>query len=209
MNKNTLYIKIAQNVDVTSKKVLLQDIAKLYSVDKQMILHLGELQVYLINNNTPSKYMFSILKIIELIHEEYPDITIVNLGEDEFVVNYISKKQSKKYLEYIKVALVAFTIFFGSAFSIMTFNVDCSVDDVFNKCYELIMGVQKKGGSILEISYSIGLPIGIIVFFNHFTKLKVHNDPSPLQIEMRKYEKDINSALIEDSSREGKTIDID
>ncbi len=71
------------------------------------------------------------------------------------------------------------------------------------------MGDSKAGGSILEIAYSIGLPIGMIVFFNHFSKLKVKKDPTPIQIEMRLYESDVNKTIIENSSREGETIDID
>lgn len=97
--------------------------------------------------------------------------------------------------------------FFGSAFTIMTFNADVSVDKVFDQFYRLVMGHTKSGGSVLEISYSIGLPIGIIVFFNHFTRIKIDSDPTPLQVQLRLYEQDMNTTVIENASREGKTID--
>ena len=46
----------------------------------------------------------------------------------------------------------------------MTFNEDVSVADVFDKVYRLVLGQEKQGGSIIEICYAIGLPVGILVF---------------------------------------------
>jgi stage V sporulation protein AA len=98
-------------------------------------------------------------------------------------------------------------VFCGAAFTIMTFNADASVKDVFDLIYELVKGTKKDGGSILEIAYSIGLPLGIIVFFNHFSKVQLGKDPTPLQVQMRLYEENLDKTLIENASREGKTID--
>ena len=86
--------------------------------------------------------------------------------------------------------------------SIMTFNTDVSVGDVFDDFYKIVKGVDKNSGSILEISYSIGIPIGILCFYNHFKSDKVHDDPTPVHIEMRKYEEDMNKAIIKDADRE-------
>ena len=71
------------------------------------------------------------------------------------------------------------------------------------------MGSEKSGWSAMEIGYSIGIAVGVILFFNHFSKVKLNKDPTPMQIEMRKYEKDINSTLIQDENREGNIIDAD
>lgn len=61
----------------------------------------------------------------------------------------------------------------GAAFTIMTFNEDVSVADVFDKVYRLVLGQEKQGGSIIEIFYAIGLPVGILVFYNHFRRKKL------------------------------------
>ena len=104
---------------------------------------------------------------------------------------------------------VCLTVFLGSAFAIMTFNEDASVDKLFELIYKTVMGKEKSGSSLLEIGYCFGLPIGTIVFFNHFTRFKIDNDPTPLQIQMRLHEEDINKTIIENASREGNTIDVD
>ena len=89
----------------------------------------------------------------------------------------------------------------------MTFNTDVSVSDVFTEIYEVVLGQGMESNGIVELSYSIGLPLGILIFFNHFSRKATRNDPTPLQVEMRTYEEDANKAMIKNASREGKTID--
>lgn len=209
MNKNVIYIKVPQKVQVSHSNIRLVDIGKYYGSDIQKIEKIKELPLDNLEKEHGKIYVYSILKIIQIICDAYPEISIVNIGENDFVLEYKRPSKEKLFLEYLKTTFVALIIFFGSAFTIMTFNTDVSVKDVFDLAYLLMMGKPKEGGSILEITYSIGLPVGMIVFFNHFSKLKVKKDPTPIQIEMRLYEEDVNRTLIENSSREGETIDID
>ena len=63
--------------------------------------------------------------------------------------------------------------------------------------------------TVLEVSYCIGLTVGIMVFFNHIGRKKITADPTPLQVEMRKYENDLDMTFIENASRGEKSIDVD
>jgi stage V sporulation protein AA len=209
MKDTIVYLKADKHNEVNDKKVYLSDIAKIFGKNKKTIDELNKMVIFQIQTDKECKFMFSILKVIQLIIESYPDLELISIGETDFIIEYKKSKKSKVVFEYMKTAFVALSIFFGSAFSIMTFNEDVSVPKVFDLIYKLIMGSEKSGGSILEISYAIGLPIGIIVFFDHFSKFKLHNDPTPIQIEMRLYENDVNDTLIADANREGKTIDCD
>ncbi|GAA4291941.1 hypothetical protein GCM10023142_26930 [Anaerocolumna aminovalerica] len=208
MSNEYLYIKVDKNSMAKNKVVYLEDIAKLYSTDTDKINILKKQVVLTIKDNKPIKCVFSILKIIEIIHSIYPDVQVINLGESDFIIQYQPKKE-RQILKYLKIVMVSLIIFFGSAFAIMTFNEDASVEEVFKKIYELIMGSEKEGGTILEISYSIGIPIGIIVFYNHFSKVKLSNDPTPLKVQMRVYEEELDKTLIANASREDKIIDVD
>jgi len=207
MNTVTLYIKIASNSVVSNKIIMLEDVAKLYSADKNMVCSLKKEIIFKVEEQKENKYAFSILKIVELILECYPEVKIVNLGTTDFVICYQPPKGTNKLLEYTKTIFVIGTVFFGSAFTIMTFNEDVNIKEVFDLIYKLITGTKKSGAGVLEIAYSIGIPIGTIVFFNHFTKFKIDNDPTPLQIQMRSYEEDATKTVIANASREGKTKD--
>ena len=57
--------------------------------------------------------------------------------------------------------------------------------------------------------YSIGLCVGMITFFNHGINQKDTDDPTPLQVQMRLYEQNVNQSIILDSERNNKTIDAD
>ena len=90
----------------------------------------------------------------------------------------------------------------------MTFNNDVSVTDVFSEIYRIIMGKESTGFTILEVSYSIGLALGIVGFFNHFAKFKINTDPTPLEVEMRLYEDNVSKTLIQNDGRKEQDIDV-
>lgn len=66
--------------------------------------------------------------------------------------------------QVFKIVFVALLCFAGGAFSIMAFHNDISITDLFRQLYELVMGEKSSGCTILEMSYSIGLMVGIILF---------------------------------------------
>jgi len=187
--EDILYVKIEQNIPVQK---LEQEI------------------FYTLPKDCQQKTMFTIGKVFEGIHKVYPSIQIENIGEKDFIVDLEEpdQKEKSRAVEFAKAAFVSLVAFFGAAFTIMTFNEDVSVSSVFDKVYKIIMGTAKQGGSILEISYAIGLPAGILIFYNHFRRRKIKNDPTPIQVEMRTYEEQVNKALISTASREGHTIDV-
>ena len=50
--------------------------------------------------------------------------------------------------------------------------------------------------------------MGIIVFFNHFAVAKLSTDPTPIEVEMRLYEDNINKTLIQNDGRKESGIDV-
>lgn len=209
MKEHAIYIKVDQNTQVDKKEILLSDVAKIYSKDTEVVEKIKQLVIFRIKENKKKNYVFSILKIFEIIQEAYPEYLLCNIGEVDFIVEYTGQKKENKVLTWVKVVFVCLVTFFGSAFTIMSFNEDASVATVFENIYKSILGDTNKGHYLLEISYAIGLPIGSLVFFNHFAKWKVSVDPTPLQIQLRLNEKEINQTMIENADREGKSIDVD
>lgn len=206
----TVFLKFDQCVLVKQKKVVLSDVASVYGTEPAVRQKIGALELYRFPKEQKEKKIFSVMKVIEIIGEAYPEIEVNPVGEPDFIVEYKPEKQKKfaKPLEWCKTGFVALSVFFGSAFTIVTFNKDASVEEIFPMIYRLTEGAERKGPGELEIAYSIGLPLGIILFFNHFLRKKIDSDPTPLQVQMRQYEKDVNSTIIENASREGKIEDV-
>lgn len=206
--EDILYVKAEQNVAVKKKDLQIKDVATLYSSNTAMVQKLEKEPFYTLPGDSKILTMFTVTKIYEAVHKVYPKIQIENLGETDFIVEYEPQKKEKKWLEYLKTIVVAAIVLIGSAFTIMTFNEDVNVAGVFDRIYHMVTGEVKAGGTILEMSYAVGLPIGILVFYNHFKKRDTKNDPTPIQVEMRTYEEQMNKAMIKTAAREGKTIDV-
>lgn len=212
---DTLYLKIDQNVVVDSYQVCLQDLASMECTNEAVLRQLKQKKIYTfprkdtLNGKKHRIQVFSVLKIIQQIHEDYPDLEVQNVGESDFLIECNAGVTENKPLQIAKTAVLCIVIFFGAAFTIMTFNNDVGVADVFTRLYQQVIGKESDGVTELEIFYAIGMPIGIMVFYNHIGKKKVTHDPTPIQVEMRKYEQDVDTTFIENASREGKSIDVD
>lgn len=207
-NQDTVYIKGERDVEVNKTDVTLGDILTLECSNKAMIPKLNVLKILKIPENGRHRYVISILKIIACIHEKYPGVDIQNMGETDIIVTYEEQKTTGMAVHMIKTIFVAMLTFAGSAFAIMAFNNDAAVSDLFSQMYEFVMGFQSDGFSIMEVSYSLGITIGILVFFNHFGKRRFTVDPTPLEVQMRVYENDIQTTLIENASRKGAELDV-
>lgn len=177
--KLTLYLDIDQSIVVQDTQVLLTDIADLYCVDSEVVKQVKQLLIMNFDNGKESKQVITVLKIISIIQNEYPYLSITNIGESEFIVYYKPPRKTSKSEKW-KIAFMCLLSFFGAAFSIMTYNTDVNAIDLFNQLHELFVGSKPDGPSIIQLAYSVGLFIGIIVFFNHGGKYKLSNDPTPL-----------------------------
>ncbi len=204
-----LYLKIDRNNEVDHVDVRLGDVAKLECTDASVKNRLKTLKILKIQAEKSNRYIFSVMKVVELIHEIYPNLEIQNLGEPDFIVEYESPEYAKGRWNLLKVILLCITVFFGSAFSIMAFNNDVGVNEVFAQVYQLVMGQESDGFTILEITYSVGIAVGIIIFYNHLGGKRITKDPTPIEVQMRLYEDDVNTTLIEGCNREGTSIDVD
>lgn len=220
MANETLYIKAERNIEVTGPDIYLSDVAKVTCVDKTIVNRVKAIKLYKFKKNAETRVIVSILKVIELIQEIYPNVTVSSEGEKEIVIELLhgadakQKQQQKQHkgiglATIMKIIFVACVSFFGTAFTIMAFHNDIGIAIVFGNIYRMITGDFRSGFSTLEITYSIGLALGIILFFNHLGGRRITKDPTPIEVEMRLYEEDVNKTLVETSDREGKTIDVD
>lgn len=205
---DTLYLKIDQNVELHKQDVTLGDIGKMTCTDDTIVNRLNTERLIKIPDGKNAKYTVSVLAVIEKIHNIYPNLEVNNIGEPEFVLTYKQLKR-QPFWNALKTGLVCLVAFFGSAFTIMTFNNDVGVPELFDNLYERIMGTSPGTITTLEVAYSVGLAVGIIVFFNHFFGRKLTSDPTPLEVEMCLYEDDVNTMLLETNTRKEFEIDVD
>lgn len=207
-NNVTLYLKAEQNVELQSEDVYVKDIGKMTCSDEHILAKVKAIKLHHFKEGEPKRQVISILKVIAEIEKTFSNVTVENLGEIDVLVELINVDRHKSPVQTVKIIFVSLISFFGTAFTIMAFHNDIGINEVFMKVYEMVMGQKSDGYSILELSYSIGLAAGIITFFNHIGGRRITKDPTPIEVEMRVYESDVNKALIETADREGKMLDV-
>lgn len=207
MANTVIYLKAEQNAEVRQAHVCVKDIASVYCGEKSICARVKALKVYQFHEKEKKRQVINILKVIELIEAECPGVSVENLGENATLMEWVDVDKHKGPVQWIKVAFAACISFFGTGFTIMAFHNDININKLFERVYEQVMGYPSDGYSILEVSYSLGLAAGIILFFNHIGGRRITKDPTPIEVEMRVYETDVNKALIETAEREGTTID--
>lgn len=207
-NSATIYLKAEQNVEVQEPEVCVKDIGSLTCSDPHIQAKARSLRLWQFQEGASKRQVISILRVIEEIEKACPGVCVESLGETDVLIEWISVDRHKGFAQWCKLAFVSLVSFFGTAFTIMAFHNDIGINEVFSKLYEMVMGQRGDGYGILELSYSAGLAVGIIVFFNHIGGRRITKDPTPIEVEMRVYEEDVNKALIATADREGKTIDV-
>lgn len=197
-----LYLQTEKNVKITRPDVHLQDIARLSCSNPKVLSRNQVLKVLSVPKHGYGRYVVSAMDIIELIQKREEHVDVTHIGEASFVLTYEKPSGNSVAWSIIKTAFVCLVTFFGTGFAIMTFNNDANVHKLFTDIHEQLTGQAHSGFSVLEISYSIGIAVGVVFFFNHFGRRKLTQDPTPMEVEMRIYEDEVDSTIKEQVRRE-------
>ncbi len=203
-----LYVNMKQSVEIDGHAATMKDVCKLYSENNNIVNKLNTIKIFNDKYDGRKAYVVSIMKIIEEATKICPGIDVTNLGPAECVVNFKDGKKTPQIMEYLKVAFICLIMFFGAGFSIMAFNNDVSIGKMFKQVCSLITGNENTGKLLIEVCYAIGISLGLLIFYNHFGKKNITKDPTPIEVEMRKYEQDINQTVIDSNSRNDGKLDV-
>ena len=114
--------------------------------------------------------------------------------------------KEKKKISLPLFIVVWLLLFIGSALAIMNFHEEVSMQAVHQKLYWVITGKVGEKPLLLQIPYSIGIGLGMILFFNHIFQKRFNEEPSPLEIEMFNYQQDLDQYVIMNKNKETSTM---
>nr|WP_317357114.1 stage V sporulation protein AA [uncultured Tyzzerella sp.] len=193
-----IYVKPFKKVSLSEvKKVYLKDVAEVYA-PKEILEKIKGVKLMEIDTKEDKNYLISIIDIINRIDKSMPGHTINNVGEIDTIVEYSPvKEKEKSFLKTLKVIAVTIILLAGSSTAIMSFHSDAQMSKVFENYYYIFFNERVENPMLLDIPYSIGLAMGIIVFFNHFVGKKITKDPTPIEVEMSTYEANVTDNIID------------
>ncbi|WP_374723452.1 stage V sporulation protein AA [Calidifontibacillus erzurumensis] len=199
MENETIYIRMRLRLQSLPDSIItIGDLAQIIGQDK-LVNKIAKLAVYQIKKSDRNLVVIDVMKVIATIQKYYPTIEIQTIGPSQTIIDVVYKKK-KPTIGLI--ALVWFLLFVGSAIAIMNFHEDVSMQQVHQKLYFIMTGNNLEKPLLLQIPYSLGLGIGMILFFNHFFRKRLNEEPSPLEVEMFKYQQDLDQYAIIHENKE-------
>lgn len=165
--------------------------------DHEVKKEILNIEILRIDNHANAHIVVSILTVIEKIKEKYPNISIFPLGNSEILIKIINppKKESKIWL-MARLAMVCSILFVGAGLALMNFHADVNMRQAHREIYKMITGMDNNKPFILHIPYSLGIGLGMAVFFNHILPQRFSNEPSPMEVEMASYRKSMDEFIL-------------
>ncbi|TKH36177.1 stage V sporulation protein AA [Paenibacillus polymyxa] len=137
--------------------------------------------------------LVDMLQIISKIRDHIPGVVVESLGKPHVLVELVERPRKPSKILFVLVWLL---LFFGSALTIMNFHADVSMMEVQVRIVEMITGQKDEHPYLFQIAYSIGIGVGMIVFFNHLFKKKWNEEPTPLEVEMYLYQENVDQYVV-------------
>ncbi|MGM9986003.1 MAG: stage V sporulation protein AA [Bacillaceae bacterium] len=201
MEMSIAYISMYERIQLPpNSDVYVKDIAHLI-VDEKNKRQIEEIILYQLSSRDKSHVILDVVQVIKAIKKVKEDIEISVIGASETIIEIQYEKKGVNVFFFILVWMLLFT---GSALAIMYFHEDVSMGPVQEKLYYILTGQKVKQPLLFQVPYSIGLGLGMILFFNHVFKNRINEEPSPLELEMHQYQRSIDNYLIHYESKDSR-----
>ncbi len=196
-----VFLDLKEKVTLKSKKpVLLKDLANI-SAEEEIKQGL-ENMVYPINIKEEGNTLIPAISIISLIKKSVRNIDLIVVGETDILVNFANENINKDKYKILRVILVCFLLFIGSITAIINFHSDVDMKQAHKVIYRVITGVETDRLLLLQIPYSLGIGVGMSVFFNHIFNKKINEEPTPLEMEVYTYQRNVDEYIKNNNIKE-------
>ncbi|MRH42340.1 stage V sporulation protein AA [Aquibacillus halophilus] len=185
-----IYLRLKKNIEIKGNDIIhLNDIAYITG-DSATINQIGKTFIYEITDSDKTISVIEGFTVVQQLIQLFPKIEIQLIGPTQSIINI---KKTTKTPSLILVILIWLLLFIGASMAIMNFHYDVSMQEVQQKLHFLMTGEKTEYPLWIQVPYSLGLGVGMILFFNHLFKKRFNEEPSPLEIEMFKYQQDLDS----------------
>ncbi|TYR82530.1 stage V sporulation protein AA [Priestia megaterium] len=197
--ENVLYVKMKHRVQVKPNESIKVGQVAIMVTEESFKKEIEQLVVYQVSMSDRNIVIIDLMKVIQSIKSHYPHLDIQTIGPAQTIVEVVYKKRQSSFFFFLAVW---FLLFIGAAMAIMNFHEDVSMQQVHQKLFYMLTGLQDQQPLLIQIPYSIGLGLGMILFFNHVFRKRINEEPSPLEVEMFNYQQDLDHYVIMNENKE-------
>ena len=196
--KETIFLKMRHRVQVRPHAtVRVGDVAQV--VANKRIDDILQVPIYTVQKKERNIVIIDVMHVMKALMAVVSHDDIQPLGPSQTIVEVVYEK---KRWGYLYVPIVWLLLFVGSGLTIMNFHEDVSMQQVQQRLYRVITGEQVEKPLWFQIPYSLGIGLGMILFFNHFFKKRINEEPSPLEVEMFQYQQSLDQYVIMHENKE-------
>lgn len=194
-----LYLRLRKRIGIRpGQTVNLRLAARISCSDSLLEERLGLLVLHEHKIKDGNRVVIDLMQIVQAIREAEPEVIIEPFGDPEVLV-IVSDTPRKP--RFAVLAMTWLLLFFGSGLAIMNFHTDVSMKEVHIRITELVTGKRTEHPLWFQIPYSLGIGLGMLVFFNHLFRKRFNEEPNPLEVELYMYEENVNAYVIADEMR--------
>ncbi|WP_276351789.1 stage V sporulation protein AA [Cohnella caldifontis] len=196
---SVVYVRLRRRVVVPPGAVItLGQVARLVT-ERDRERRLRELPLHSVRPEDGSMVVIDMLQIVKAVHETLPGLTVETFGEPHVLVEIAPASSRQPRL--ILLVLAWLLLFFGSGMALMNFHADVNMPHVQSRITELITGRSERHPWLFQIPYSLGVGLGMLLFFNRLFRKRRSDDPNPLEVEMFTYQENVNHYIITEEYR--------
>ncbi|MFC4599136.1 stage V sporulation protein AA [Cohnella hongkongensis] len=196
---SVVYVRMRRRAVVRPGAVVrLGDVARLVAEPAQQS-RLEKLPLHKVSSGDGNLLLIDMLQVVQAIRKAEPGMVIETFGEPHVLLE-ISPGGSVKPRRVV-LTLAWLLLFFGSGMAMMNFHADVNMPAVQRRVTELITGKEGAHPWLFQIPYSIGVGMGMLLFFNRLLRKRLNDEPNPLEVEMFMYQENVNHYVITEEYR--------
>jgi len=203
--QSVIYLRLKKRIYIKPHHmVTLGQVARLLTDEDELAQRLAALPLYDHRKSDGNRVVIDLLQIVKKIRGEIENVTVEAYGDPQVLIMVADKPVKPRYLMLVLSWLL---LFFGAGLAIMNFHTDVSMREVHIRIVELITGERVEHPLWFQIPYSLGIGLGMVLFFNHIFRKRFNEAPNPLEVELYMYQENMNAYVIADEIRKQADYD--
>lgn len=199
LDSKIVFVRMRRRAVVTPKSVVtLGDVARLVA-DDRLAERLKRLELHRVSDQDGNMLLIDMLQVVKAIRESEPGLVIETFGEPHVLLEISPAGQVKPRKLLLMMAWLL--LFFGSGMAMMNFHADVNMPEVQRRITELITSRSGPHPWLFQVPYSIGVGLGMLLFFNRLLRKRLNDEPNPLEVEMFMYQENVNHYVITEEYR--------
>lgn len=197
--EKTVYVRLRHRIQVQPNEVITIGKLALIVANKELRERLRRIIIHQIQPKDKSMVVIDVMHVLKEIHKFDPNLDVQTIGAAQTIIEVVYEK---KKLSPLLFFIVWVLLFIGAGLAIMNFHEDVSMQQVHQRIYRIVTGDENPQPLLLQIPYSFGLGLGMILFFNHLFKKRINEEPSPLEVEIFNYQLDLDQYVAMNENKE-------